>query len=78
MDLIYSVFGCCFKKQSKATENKVDERAAEKLIEKAIDVSYENVTGDLRLTGKPGEELATFGAGCYWGTEKYIVSKLGA
>ena len=30
------------------------------------------------MTGQPGEELATFGAGCYWGTEKYIVSKLGA
>ena len=23
------------------------------------------------LTGNKNEELATFGAGCYWGTEKY-------
>jgi len=25
------------------------------------------------MDGSPGEELATFGAGCYWGTEKYYV-----
>jgi peptide-methionine (S)-S-oxide reductase len=30
----------------------------------------------LKLNGSKGEELATFGAGCYWGTEKYIVTKL--
>ena len=29
------------------------------------------------MTGAPNEELATFGAGCYWGTEKYIVTVLG-
>ena len=26
------------------------------------------------LTGDPNEELATFGAGCYWGTEKYYAT----
>ena len=31
-------------------------------------------TGKLELDGSEGEELATFGAGCYWGTEKYYVS----
>jgi len=25
------------------------------------------------MDGSEGEELATFGAGCYWGTEKYYV-----
>ena len=29
------------------------------------------------MTGQKGEELATFGAGCYWGTERFIVNKLG-
>ena len=29
------------------------------------------------MTGQKGEELATFGAGCYWGTERYMVNKLG-
>lgn len=28
--------------------------------------------GEMNLTGQKGEELATFGAGCYWGTEKYL------
>lgn len=32
------------------------------------------VTGDLQVS-KPNEELATFGAGCYWGTEKYLATK---
>jgi len=27
-------------------------------------------------TGRTNEEFATFGAGCYWGTEKYFVKKL--
>mmetsp|Transcript_14402 Transcript_14402/g.24543 ORF Transcript_14402/g.24543 Transcript_14402/m.24543 type:complete len:145 (+) Transcript_14402:174-608(+) len=27
------------------------------------------------LDGQEGEELATFGAGCYWGTEKYFVTQ---
>ena len=27
-----------------------------------------------KLKGLPEEELATFGAGCYWGTEKWFVS----
>jgi hypothetical protein len=30
-----------------------------------------NGTGMTDLQGCEGEELATFGAGCYWGTEKY-------
>ena len=30
-------------------------------------------TGQLELDGSEGEELATFGAGCYWGTEKFFV-----
>ena len=29
-----------------------------------------------KLNKQPGEELATFGAGCYWGTEKYFVTNL--
>ena len=27
-----------------------------------------------KLQGVPSEELATFGAGCYWGTEKWYVT----
>jgi len=30
-------------------------------------------SGSLNMDGSEGEELATFGAGCYWGTEKYYV-----
>ena len=30
-----------------------------------------NGNGFVELQGVEGEELATFGAGCYWGTEKY-------
>jgi len=30
-------------------------------------------TGNLELDGSEGEELATFGAGCYWGTEKFYI-----
>lgn len=29
-----------------------------------------------KLEGIDNEELATFGAGCYWGTEKYFVTNL--
>lgn len=29
-------------------------------------------TGEIYLNGSKGEELATFGAGCYWGTEKFF------
>ena len=29
-------------------------------------------SGYVQLSGADGEELATFGAGCYWGTEKYF------
>ena len=31
-------------------------------------------SGSTELTGHPGEVLATFGAGCYWGTEKYFAT----
>jgi peptide-methionine (S)-S-oxide reductase len=37
-------------------------------------VDLSTVTGNIKLDGTPGEELATFGAGCYWGTEKFFVS----
>jgi hypothetical protein len=30
-------------------------------------------SGKLEMDGSEGEEIATFGAGCYWGTEKYYV-----
>ena len=30
-------------------------------------------SGKVELQGIEGEELATFGAGCYWGTEKYFL-----
>ena len=28
-----------------------------------------------KLVGEPNEELATFGAGCYWGTEKWFIKR---
>lgn len=30
---------------------------------------------NLKPTGAKNEEFATFGAGCYWGTEKWFISK---
>ena len=39
-----------------------------------FEVEPENLaTGQLDMDGSEGEELATFGAGCYWGTEKFYV-----
>ena len=35
------------------------------------------ISGQIELDGTPGEELATLGAGCYWGTQKFIVEDLG-
>ena len=70
MDTLYNLVCCCFSKRGKKV-SKDNERQNETLID-------ENTTGELKMTGAPGEELATFGAGCYWGTEKYIVNVLGA
>ncbi len=66
MDCIKRLFSCCFSKKG---DKKVEEPAEEKLVS--------NATGHLAMTGQKGEELATFGAGCYWGTEKYIVNVFG-
>ena len=79
METLFSLFCCCFRKS--AAPNKVELHAAaasasEQLVKQAAKVDYSNVSGSLKLDGSPGEELATFGAGCYWGTERYIAVKL--
>ena len=40
-------------------------------FKKKSSLDYET-SGKSSLLGVEGEELATFGAGCYWGTEKYF------
>lgn len=50
--------------EKKAEYFEIDPFAPEKLTK---------ATGNLELDGSEGEELATFGAGCYWGTEKFYI-----
>ena len=61
MDLIYQLL-CCSKKSVKVDHSKKEKSFASNL--KSGTMQYEK-------SGHPDEELATFGAGCYWGTEKY-------
>jgi len=73
MDLLKTIFCCCFKSKKAVKEN---DNKTEKLVPVEVDMSM--VSGKLEMDGTPGEELATLGAGCYWGTERYIVTKLGS
>jgi hypothetical protein len=71
MDFIYKIFFCCRRDQKNVNDSNLIKEF--KILQENVD--YANTTDKLRMDGTPGEELATFGAGCYWGTERYI-SKL--
>ena len=53
------------KKNVKEDPKKKDEK--KKVEPKVGTMQYD-------LQGVDGEELATFGAGCYWGTEKHFIT----
>ena len=55
-------------KNVKDTKQKKDVKKS-KIEPKVGTMQYE-------LQGVENEELATFGAGCYWGTEKHFVTNL--
>ena len=52
--------------------------AAEEMVinkKKSIETIDQGPKGSMKLDyqGNDYEEFATFGAGCYWGTEKYFI-----
>ena len=55
---------CCFKSKSRGMSDSNEE----------IILKEEKTSMKLESTKMPNEEFATFGAGCYWGTEKYFVT----
>ena len=63
MQSLIDIFSCAFCCKSKKKSKK-------SVFNTAIDAK--SLKYD--LCGDPNEELATFGAGCYWGTEKYFVT----
>ena len=71
MEFVLSLFDCCLKKKKKSSSG-----ITKGGDEKTPFVAEEAIVGSMgyHLTNNKNEELATFGAGCYWGTEKYYAT----
>merc|ERR1712086_697787 len=65
MESFYSLCCGCWRPKNKVELNK----KPVEFLDKA------KGSMNLKYTGDKNEEFATFGAGCYWGTEKWFISK---
>ena len=61
--------GCCFSRKHLDDEDDAGIRTMKNNTGKL----RKSTSGLLTVTDDEAEELATFGAGCFWGTEKFFV-----